>query len=93
MGNVLEDGDFEFTIQVTDAGCNPFSSTTAAFKMSVGVGEITVVGATQDGNPFLIPAGDEAYNPDHPALPPRRLQRLRHDRADRRRRHRVPTRP
>jgi hypothetical protein len=68
MGNVLEDGEFAFTIQVTDAGCNPFSSTTAAFRMSVGVGEITVVGATQDGNPFLIPAGAEAYNPDHAAL-------------------------
>ena len=69
MGNVLEDGDFDFTLEVTDSGCNPFSTTTATFRMSVGVGEITVVEALLDGNPVLIPAGGESYNPDYPALP------------------------
>jgi hypothetical protein len=67
-GSILEDGVFDFTIQVTDAGCDPFSSTRASFHMEVGVGAITVVGATRDGNPAFFPAGAQDYNPDHPAL-------------------------
>jgi len=69
MGNVLEDGEFDFVLEVTDTGCTPFSTTTATFSMSVGVGEITVVDVLQDGNAVLIAAGSEGYNPDHPALP------------------------
>ena len=69
MGYVLEDGEFDFTLEVTDSGCDPFSTTTAVFRMNVGVGEITVVDALLDGNPVLIPAGGESYNPDYPALP------------------------
>jgi hypothetical protein len=69
MGNVLEDGEFDFTLEVTDTGCTPFSTTTATFHMSVDVGEITVVDVLRDGNAVLIPAGSEDYNPDYPALP------------------------
>ncbi len=68
LGHLLEDGDFSFTIQVTDTGCEPFSSTTASFRMVVGVGEIVVVGATLDGNPTMVPPGGTHYNPDHPSL-------------------------
>ena len=69
VGSLLADGEFDFTLEVTDTACTPFSSTTAAFHVSVGVGEIVVVGATLDGNPVLIPAGAEDYNPDAAALP------------------------
>ena len=68
-GHLLQDGEFEFTLQITDAGCEPFSTASASFHMSVGVGEICVVDALRDGNSSLIPTGAESYNPDHPALP------------------------
>ena len=42
-GVLLEDGEFAFTVQVTDRGCDPSSTTIASFTISVGVGEITVV--------------------------------------------------
>ena len=82
-GYLGEDGDFNFTIEVTDTGCTPFSSTTATFSMSVGIGDLTVVAVRKDGNPakFIAPGegyspADERppeeqtpYNPGYPALP------------------------
>jgi len=74
-GYILEDGEFDFTLQITDSGCEPFKSTTQAFHLSVGVGEMQVVEALLDGNPSLIRPGDEAYDPvvypgGYPALSP-----------------------
>ncbi len=58
-GYLLEHGDYSFTIQVTDTGCNPFSSTTQDYEMSVGQGEITVVDMKRDGQIVgLIPPGE-----------------------------------
>jgi len=75
QGWLLKDGEYDFTLQITDSGCEPFASTTQAFHLSVGVGELQVVQALLDGNPSLIRSGDDAYDPavypgGYPALPP-----------------------
>ncbi len=68
-GYLLEDGNFEFTVQIEDSGCTPFQSTVQTFRMSVGVGEVVVVDVLQDGNPSLIPADSKPEYAGYPALP------------------------
>ncbi len=68
-GAPLADGSFDFKLQITDTGCTPFSSTTANYHLNVAIGQIVVVDILLDGNPSLLDAGAESYNPDYPALP------------------------
>ena len=53
-GFLLEDGVFDFRLQLIDTNCNPFISTVAAFHWEVGVGTLQIV----DAEPSLIPVED-----------------------------------
>ncbi len=68
-GTILADGQYDFTLQIDDTGCNPFSATQASFSWNVGVGQVAVVDVLRDGNPALVPPGGTSFNPDYPALP------------------------
>ncbi len=53
-GIFLEDGHFEFVIQITDTSCTPFLTTTMPFVMDVGIGPVQIVAAS----PAIIPVAD-----------------------------------
>ncbi len=68
-GSLLQDGTFNFRIQVTDTTCNPFAFAVADFNWTVMQGSVTIVGAL----PVLYPVGtydvgDGVENPLYPAL-------------------------
>jgi hypothetical protein len=66
-GVILSDGNFEFTVKVTDSSCEPFATTFLDFSWSVAQGPVRIVGC----NPPLVPNAnfDDALKyPDADAL-------------------------
>ena len=51
QGYLLEDGAFDFTLEIIDKGCDPFRSTIQPYAWDVGVGGLAVV----DSNPAIVP--------------------------------------
>ena len=51
QGYLLEDGNFDFMLEIIDTGCDPFRSTTQRYSWDVGVGGLAVV----DADPAIIP--------------------------------------
>lgn len=62
VGHALSAGRFAFRLQIIDAGCEPFRSTTHTYEWSVDVGDVTIVAAS----PALVPAA--AVSADDPYL-------------------------
>ena len=61
VGNILDDGSFNFTIQITDTGCDPFESTTQSYTWDIGVGPVAIVDVVSGGSSILTPFA--TYNP------------------------------
>jgi len=56
-GVLLQSGNYAFTIQIDDTGCNPFATTTQQFAWNISVGPVVIAAC----DPAIIPQA--SYNP------------------------------
>lgn len=57
VGTILQEGNYNFTIQIDDTGCEPFSSVTVAYSWGIAIGPVVIAAC----DPPFIP--NAQYNP------------------------------
>jgi hypothetical protein len=67
LGTALEEGDFPFTLEITDRGCRPFVAISQAMTWSIERGAVTIVDATPAAIPVAL-YNDPLKYPDVDAL-------------------------
>ena len=71
VGNILEDGNFAFTVEIIDRGCNPFRTLVAQFIWDVQKGPLVIVDADPPlVDPNSLPSDITVFFSDVPSLEP-----------------------